>query len=159
MSDNSGRVCSRSKFCGARSRRTILLGHSVLAGGKHGVVNSDLFCSDGTNVKGKCSGMVCASRIGGGVFANGCYFCGRFANCSRTTSDTITVSFSRGSAVCVRTSAFGICAFRVSASAVCHRVHTCRGMHSCHASIRTMYSSLVCGARSSYVAVFHSPVI
>lgn len=157
--DSGGRVCSRHKFCGAVARRTRLLSHSVLAGRKGGLMNSDLFCSQLSKCNRTFSGIGVASAVGGGVLANSCYFCGRLASSTFTAGHTITVSCSRNSDLFVRNSALRVISCGLGASSLCQLVGTCRGMHVCHASIRKMYSSLICGSGSSYVAVCISPVL
>lgn len=131
----------------------------MLAGRNGGLANSDLFCSHVLKCNRTFSGMRVGSAIGQGVLANSCYFCGRLAKDTITAGHTMTVSCSRNSDLFVRNSALQLVACRVGASSVCQRVHTCRGIHTCHASIRTMYSSLICGSGSSYVAVCASPVL
>lgn len=154
-----GRVCSRQNVCDALARRTRLLSHSILAGRKGQVAKSDLFCSHGLNCKRTFSGIIVGSDVGGGVLANSCYFCGRLASDTFTAGHTITVSCSRNSDLFVRTSALVVVASCLGASSVFHRVQTCRGIHVCEASIRNIYSSLICGSGSSYIAVCHSPVL
>lgn len=157
--DRRGRVCSRHNVCGAISKRTRLLSHSMLAGSNGQLAKSDLFCSHGTNCNRTFSGIRVGSAIGGGVLANSCYCCSRLGRGTLTAEHTITISCSHNSDLFVRTSALLVGDCGLSASSLFHRVHTFRGIHVCDVSLRNIYSSLIFGAGSSYLAVCHSPVL
>ncbi len=159
VSDSRGGVFSALNHCCATSRRTRLLGHSMLAGRSGQLMNSDVFCSHVGNCNRTFSGIIVSSFTNGAHLANSCACCGRIASSTCTARHTITVSCSRNSDLFVRNSALHLLAHFPSASSMCHVIRTCRGMHVCHRSMRTMYSSVRFDSLSSYVAVCCSPII